>query len=324
MNSPTDRTSKRRYSAIEVTPMRARIGLSIIAVLAVLLSVATARAELRGGSSIEDGAGFFSSAAIAAADRIIDEIRRDTRPSKGVTVVTVTKLGAGTGSPKELAERLFRERSIDGLLIFAVKDPGRLDVVVGRRTEARFNAADRDELVAVMLERFKKKEFDAGLLAGLRFGREKLVAAFPADGRPAAQGAPRAVASDQGGLPAWMWIVIIAGGAWLMISLARASRQRAGMDAPASGGYPPYSAGSGGFGRSLLGGLFGAMAGSWLYDQFSGRGESSAYDRRDDTFGGGDASDHGDVGGSSGGDFFDSSDSGGGDFGGGDSGGGDF
>src|SRR5438105_3606355 len=188
--------------------MRGRVGMLAIVSL---LSAAIGEADLRGGSSIEDGARFFSPAAIAEGNRIIEEIHRETRPPKDVAVVTVTKLGSGVGSAKELAEHVFRDRSMDGLLIFAVKEPGRLEVIVGRRTDERFTAADRDELVRVMLDRFKRKEFDGGLHAGLLFARQKLVAAFPAGGdRPAARGAPRDVAVDRpaGGLPAWAWLLI--------------------------------------------------------------------------------------------------------------------
>jgi uncharacterized membrane protein YgcG len=313
--------------------MRSRIATFAVFVL---LSAAVAGAELRAGSAIEDGGHFFSPAAIAEGNRIIEEIHRETRPPKDVAVVTVTKLGSGVGSPRELAEHLFRERSMDGLLVFAVKEPGRLEVVVGRHTAERFPVADRDEMVPVMLDRFKKKEFDEGLLAGLRFAREKLVAAFPAAGeRVAARGAPHGELVDQrgGGLPAWAWILILLAGVWVVMAIVRASRQPQVPGAPPAGGaYPPsYGYGGGGFGRSLLGGLFGAMAGQWLYDRMTGRDETLAYGGRDDDALRGDSrsdwNDRGDVGGSSGGDFGDSSDSddsGGGDFGGNDSGGGDF
>jgi len=43
---------------------------------------------------------------------------------------------------------------------------------------------------------------------------------------------------------------------------------------PAGGpgyGAPGYGGGGGGFMSSLFGGIGGAMAGNWLYDQFSGR-----------------------------------------------------
>jgi uncharacterized protein len=95
------------------------------------------------------------------------------------------------------------------------------------------------------------------------------------------------------------------------------------------GGYGPGPGyGVGGFMQSLTGGIFGAMAGHWLYDQFSGHHHQAH--AGDSTWSGSDATGAGnDDGGFSGGtDFgggdFGGGDSGGGDFGGGDSGGGDF
>jgi uncharacterized protein len=50
--------------------------------------------------------------------------------------------------------------------------------------------------------------------------------------------------------------------------------QRPGMGGPGYGapgyGAPGYGGGGGGFMSGLLGGLGGAVAGNWLYDQFSG------------------------------------------------------
>jgi uncharacterized protein len=299
--------------------------------LALSLSAAVASADLRAGSSIEDGGGFFSPAAITDGNRIVDEIRRGTRPPKAVAVVTVAKV-TSSRSPKEAAEQLFHDRSLDGLLVFAVRDPGRLEIVIGEHTEQRFTAADRDEMLSLMLERFKKKQFDEGLVAGLRFARNELLADFPAarEGAPAG-GAPKEHATDRsaGGLPGWAWLLLIVGGVWLLIAFARRNREAPGPGAPVSGGYPPQSGyGGGGFGRSLLGGLFGAMAGQWMYDRWTGHGDSWGSGGRDDDAhrrdDASDWSDRGDVGGSSGGDFGDSPDPGGGDFGGDDSGGGDF
>jgi uncharacterized membrane protein YgcG len=305
--------------------MRQPVTLAFAVVL--VLSAATLRAA---APSIDDRGGLFSPSAVDEGNRIVDEIHRQTRPPKNVAVVTLSELPPGVTSAKELAEQTFRERSVNGLLVFAVKNPGRLEVVVGRRTEARFAAADRDELVRVMLDRFKRKKFDDGLLEGLRFAKTKLVAAFPTgeDRSLGAASSSHELESPSrrgGGIPPWAWVLIIGAGVWILLTVARAARQPYDSSAPSAGGYPP-SSGYGGFGRSLLGGLFGAMAGEWIYDRLSGRGEPMAYDRRDDVLGDrSDLNDDGDVGSSGGGDWGDSSDSGGGDFGGGDdSGGGDF
>lgn len=113
---------------------------------------------------------------------------------------------------------------------------------------------------------------------------------------------------------------------WLVIGLIRAFTGGGGGGGGYGGGG--YGGGGGGFMTSMLGGLFGAAAGMYLYDQFLGHhgssdlnaGQSNDYDNTSGDNGAGDF-DGGSAGG--GGDFGDSG-GGGGDFGGGDFGGGDF
>ena len=117
------------------------------------------------------------------------------------------------------------------------------------------------------------------------------------------------------------WLLPVIGGllvAWVIFGLIRSMLNRGG----AGGMGMPQGAGGGGFFTSLIGGMFGAAAGMWMYDQFFGsHGNASTMN---DNIGNGD----GGISGqdtdysSSGSDF--GSDSGGGDsggFGGGDSGG---
>ena len=109
---------------------------------------------------------------------------------------------------------------------------------------------------------------------------------------------------------------------WVIIGLIRAM-------SGAGGGYGGGGMGGGGFFPSLMGGMFGAMAGMYLYDQFTGH--DSASDNMSDDGGmddGGYADDGAgdfDRGGDGGGDFGGGDWGGGGDdFGGGDFGGGDW
>ncbi|CAN5415836.1 hypothetical protein BH11PLA2_BH11PLA2_27370 [soil metagenome] len=130
-------------------------------------------------------------------------------------------------------------------------------------------------------------------------------------------------------------------GAWLVIGLIRAFTGGGGGGGMGGGGYG--GGGGGGFMSSMLGGMFGAAAGMYLYDQFSGHnshnndygnsGSGNDYNSGGDANtgdgnydggsagagdGGGDWGDSGggDVGG--GGDWGGGGDVGGGDFGGGD------
>ena len=121
-------------------------------------------------------------------------------------------------------------------------------------------------------------------------------------------------------MPALIGLVL----AWVVVAIFRAM-SRGGNP---GGGVPAPGMGGGGFFSSLLGGMFGAAAGMWLYDQFSGH-HSSAYAADADERGNGDSGFSGqDTDYSGSGDSFgsdsSSGDAGGGDFGGGDGGGGDF
>jgi uncharacterized protein len=111
-------------------------------------------------------------------------------------------------------------------------------------------------------------------------------------------------------------------GVWLVIGLVRAFTGGGGGYGP--GGYG--GGGGGGFFPSLIGGMFGAAAGMWLYDSFFRDHSSAAASDAGGGYGGNDGTGDGDFDrGSEGGagDFGNDAD-GGGDYGGGDYGGGDF
>lgn len=115
-------------------------------------------------------------------------------------------------------------------------------------------------------------------------------------------------------------------GAWLVIGLIRAFTGGGGGGGGYGGGGGGYGGGGGGFMSSMLGGMFGAAAGMYLYDQFSGGHHSSDLSAGESATGDAGAGDTGagdfDGGSEAGGDF--GSGDAGGDFGGGDAGGGDF
>src|SRR5262249_15497044 len=95
----------------------------------------------------------------------------------------------------------------------------------------------------------------------------------------------------------WMtifWIVVVLVGVWVVIGIVRGFSRRSqgpypqqgrpmqsmggggAQYSPQYGGAPPaptpMGGGGGGFVSSLLGGMFGAAAGNWIYDSFTGRG----------------------------------------------------
>jgi uncharacterized protein len=176
-----------------------------------------------------------------------------------------------------------------------------------KKLAAAFNAAKTQP------EAEAKATRDKGLMEGTEFVVSQL------EGTAVGAGSGgKAAAQKSGGMPIMGWACLgLAGllGAWLVIGLIRAFTSGGG-----AGGGP----GGGGFMTSLFGGLFGAMAGMWMYNQFfGGGGMFGGSDAHAGDAGGGDMG--GDTGaGDVGGDYGGGGDFGGGDWGGGDFGGGDF
>ena len=297
-----------------------RFGVFLSLAVALLLGSVVARAE-RG--AIVDGGGFFSDAAKAEANRQLLEL--DARFKKEVVIETFKAIPAEVSQGVNLQDRaavkrMFeawtlrqaRQQRVNGIYILLSKEPAHLQVVIGNETQRTlFTTKDRAVLLEVMLGKLRAKQPDDALLQGVSV-IDSAMKSHGLDRAPSPAQNPAAVEKAESG--PWDWVLAAGLGflvAWLVVGLMRSLFNRGGAGtSPGAGG---------GFMTSLLGGLFGAAAGMWLYNQFSGpsgsEGESGANDdagstRRDTDY-------------SSSGDSF-SDDSGGGDSGGGDSGGGDF
>ncbi len=317
-----------------------------LAGLALVGLTSSARAAV--SARVNDAGGFFSAAAIDQANAKIHAIRRDF--GKDLLVETFAKipdnlqaryqeLGKARFFP-EWADRRAAEARIVGVYIMLCRAPARLQVEVGKTTRLKaFPQSDHDRLVRQMLPLLSAKQYDQALLqavdfvaAALRQNQAHRAMAPPAAHAP--RDARRVVGGAGNADSPFRWLVIavcVLGGLWLLMAIVRAFSGAAG----AGMGYPG-GAGGGGFFSSLLGGLFGAAVGNWMYDSFfhgsgSAWGASDAYGADPSAPGDPDGEAFGD-GGSAGGDFggtdtggdFGGGDFGGGDFGGGDFGGGDF
>jgi len=301
-------------------------------------------------ADVSDSAEFFSADTIAKANQTIREIKskfgHDIRIETYATVPSEKVQAVAKMNGKErdsffaswLRDRAEATQS-RGIFILICKQPSHLHLWAGNPLQrAGFDAAHAAPIRETLLSGFKAKEYDAALtdtlaqiktaFAGLRAPAGRTAAA-PTTSRPQHQEpAPqRAVGtSGYGGLI--FVLVVVVGGIFLVSLVSRLFSGGSG-GYPAGGPPPPYGpaygggygGGGGGFMRSLAGGVFGAMAGNWMYDQFSGRhahGSDSGWPGSHSTGGfGGDSSSGSDSGYDGGSDF------GGGDFGGGDSGGGD-
>ena len=304
----------------------------LLGVLAALLSGASVTQAQNG--AIRDTAAFFSEAAKSEAGRSLTEIGRRFR--KDLVIETYREIPETVRQGVDLKDkpavsRMFeqwtvqqaRQLRVNGIYVLLTKEPAHLQVVVGNETQNNaFTLRDRDALAGLMLGKLRNQQNDAALLEGVNFVFNTMAGHAALRTRPnaPAAGATTAPAGrSEGSSPLGTILAVVLGLAvvWLVIGLFRSISRSSGAGA----GAGPVSSG-GGFFSSLLGGMFGAAAGMWLYDQFSGdHGSAWGADHDRGSSGeGGFAGRDSDYSGS-GGDF--SGDSGGGDSGG-DSGGGDF
>jgi len=252
--------------------------------------------------TVHDGANLFSADAVTKFNAAVGDFHRRTGLDFVVeTVASVDDVKKGSaGVLADEKERILAQaakeraeaKGVRGLYVLVCKDPPKLNY---ERTSKALRQQDAEAVSGAMLGALRKGAYDNALSAGVgALGRIHVSA--PARGG----GGNRGV--EMGGLSPLWTILLVALGAWLLIGVFRAL---------ASGG----GAGGGGFFPSLLGGLFGGMAGMWMYDNlFRGSGGGWSGDGSDSgSSGGGDWGDSSSVGGDWGG--------GGGDWGGG---GGDY
>ena len=303
-------------------------------------------------AEVRDHAGMFSPKAVQTAQAELTRVERLTRiPIVIETIDAIPGLAAGASHDEKmravnnLAEKRDRDIQDEGVYILISKKDKVLSNVLVRARYADVLTRDKRRAIgSAFLTQFKAGDFDGGLAKAT----EALVSALPdgpvaVRGRRAADAGPgvpvRARRPQQHGIGslltiglgilAVLFVVRLLGGLLGGRGAGGYPHQMGGMKGPGMGpgfGGPGYGGGygyggrGGGFFSSLMGGIGGAMAGNWLYDQFSGRShghtDASNYNA-DYGYGndpGGDAIIGGDDGG--GGSWGDSG-SGGGDWGGG-------
>jgi uncharacterized protein len=330
--------------------------------LAILLMGAPAS-----GSAIRDEAKMFSPRVVEEAQRRLDRLERETNiPVVIETIEHVPDLakGASLEEKRETINKVAKRRDAqihdEGIYILISKNDHLISQpLIRERLVAIVPQSHRDAIREAFIEGFSKRKFDEGLERGvvaiektLEGHRVSNARAGARVGVPAPIGAGARRGQAGGGSSVFTTFLLIGLGILAVLILLRVlgglfgraagggypnqmgpmGGPRPGMGPGYYGGGPGYGArGGGGFFSGLLGGLGGAMAGNWLYDQMTGRhggmtsagtgypvDESSAShpDQGDDAIIG--ADDHGGQGGSwdTGG-----TDTGGGDWGGGDAGG---
>lgn len=323
-----------------------------------LLAVSPLRAA---APEIKDHANFFSSTAVGKANEEISAINRKYRKDLSIETFDTPpadqaeKYAQAGRARDEFYNAWARDRAknarVNGIYVLITKKPAHIQVEVGNETQRKaFTLENRNKLRDILLDAFKKNEHDKGLLEGVRYVDRTISENEGGAARPKSELAPVAQRGEHHNIPGagggigmgWIvWAVIILIGFFILRALFRGLTGGGGRPGygggygPGPGGPGPGpgwggGGGGGGFMSNMLGGLFGAAAGNWIYDSFfrGGSGMGGGFSGGGGSFTSGrDASDGGvdtDYSGT-GGDYDDSSraDSGGGDFGG-DTGGGDF
>jgi len=227
-------------------------------------------------SGVIDNAKLFSEDAVKKARERVVQIQKDY--GKGLFIETIAKAESPDAVDRMAADK-YKERDVGGIYVLICKEPRRIRVQVGDKTRQRaFTRANQDRLVAIFTENFKAKKFDEGLDKAITYVDETLdktigkgkgdTAGAVAPGGESTKNKPASNIN-----PIWGWIcigLVVILAIWLVIGLIRAFTRPA---APAGG--PAYAGaggggggGGGGFFSSMLGGLFGAAAGMYLYDSF--------------------------------------------------------
>ena len=276
-------------------------------------------------AEIRDRAGMFRTETVKKALADLDRV--ESKDGVPITVETVTSL-EGNDIEDVLPEHA-RRAGATGLYVLIAKNESKIRVLSSSKYRQALNATRTKAIANAFVGPFKSGDFDEGLTAGVLALSEQVDAAKAQGGLAQSNRAGRPAnrpgnANGSFGLGSLLWIgILVLGGMFVLRLIGRlfgmggnrgyAPGQPRMMGAPGYGG-----GGGGGFMSSLFGGLGGAIAGNWMYDQFSGRHQGGNYadtnaptNTSDDWGGGGGST--ADFGGDAGG---------GGDWGGGGGGGG--
>jgi uncharacterized membrane protein YgcG len=154
--------------------------------LPLCLVVAAVSPALAAVPEVQDGAGFFKPETIAKANDALAEIgKKHDKDLLIETYATVPadKVEAVKAMDKEARAKFFQEwadsrahrRRVQGIYVLISKEPGHIQVEVGNATQkVAFTTKDRDRLRDILIDAFKKKEYDRGLTEGVQFVEKTL------------------------------------------------------------------------------------------------------------------------------------------------------
>ena len=149
------------------------------------------RAALALTPEVKDQAGFFKPEAIKQANQLIRDIQRQHHVD--LMIETFVKPPAGREQEasadhsaffSQWARQRARELGINGIYMLICKSPAHVQVEIGNDTRKKaFTEEDRARLVKILLSRFNAKEYDEGLLEGVRLVRDTVDRNLASGGR---------------------------------------------------------------------------------------------------------------------------------------------
>ena len=218
---------------------------------------------------IQDDAKFFSPAAVAAATQRSQQVQQAT--GKTIALRTVATIGSkDDAAASAAADKVFQELQLNGVLIYVIKDAGKLVLKVGQDTRQLVPVAEETNIRNAMLARFNAKDFDGGLQTGLdALDRDLRAGAATTNGAQQGAAAPaRTTPARGGGLPLGLLFCLLPlaliGLAVFFISRRRSGGGSGGFMGGSGGGpYPPGGPGYGGPGYGGGGGYGGNYGGGY-------------------------------------------------------------
>ncbi len=266
-------------------------------------AVVIAASSTSNAGEIRDKAGLFSTEAVQKSLTELDRLEKEYEVP--MTIETVESLNGETIS--DVTTKHAQAVNARGIYLLVSKNDSKMFAEASRDYRKYVTRERLKQVEATLVDSFKKRDFDAGLAQGVaKLGSVLSDAKLEAGGTirqaPVAKNRRGGVAAPVRQAPAnkpasggFSLMTIILGilGVWLVIRLlsglmgmmrgnsmgaggqgmmgGRGGYPGQGGPGYGGGGYGGAPAGGGGFMSSMFGGIGGALAGNYLYDQFSGR-----------------------------------------------------